>query len=59
MSDGENLFMGALLGLAFICWSALMAASGWEQAPDLHPTQEACEAELLRSESCEQVWVKG
>jgi len=59
MSNGENMIMGALLCFAFMCWSALMFVAGGDTAPDLHSAQQACEAELRRSESCEQVWVKG
>lgn len=42
----------------FVLWSVTMFAAGGDLAPDLPPTQQTCEAELLRSESCEQVWVK-
>ena len=59
MSNGERVFIGAMFGVLFMCWTGLMYELGKSQAPDLHSTQQACEAELLRSESCEQVWVKG
>ena len=58
MSNGENMFMGALLGLAFMCWTWLVFDLGSYSSGEQHPTQETCEAELRRSESCEQVWVK-
>ncbi len=58
MSNGERVFIGAIFGMLFMCWTGLVLEIGKSKAPDLHPTQETCEAELLRSESCKQVWVK-
>jgi len=60
MSISERDFIGAFIfGGLFVFWTWLVFDLGSYNSVKLHSTQETCEAELLRSESCEQVWVKG
>ena len=51
--QGDILIMAMVVTI--VVTSGLVLAP---DVPDMHPTLEACEAELLRSESCKQVWVK-
>jgi len=59
MRKGYRVFLGAFIcGVLFFLWTLIVFDIGSYSSGELHSTQETCEAELRRSESCKQVWVK-
>ena len=50
MSAGENMFIGVLVCLAFLLWSALMFGAGVNHPPGIHTSQQACEAKRVTTQ---------